>query len=94
VGAFAPLAHSCGGGKGDNTWGERGSAHRQAAYERGDARHRGTGVRRGDDRECGGRHAGHGRNVRRAPDEEEARILHPELGDRSPIRHIFKMSDS
>jgi hypothetical protein len=30
--------------------GERGSAYRQPAYERGDARHGGAGVRRWDDR--------------------------------------------
>jgi hypothetical protein len=49
VGAFAPLAQSRGGSRGDSAWGGRGSAHLQAAYERGNACRGGTGARRGDD---------------------------------------------
>jgi hypothetical protein len=50
-------------------------------------------ARHGDDWGCGGGHAG-GHNVHRAPEEEEAGILHPEVGDRSPVRRIFDMSES
>jgi hypothetical protein len=94
VGAFAPLAQSRKGGRRDSAWGGRGSARRQAAYERGDARRGGAGARRGEDWGCGGGHAGRGPNVRLAPEEEEAGILHPEVGDCSPIRLIFEMSES
>jgi hypothetical protein len=48
VGAFAPLAQSRGGGGRDGAWGGRGSACRQASYERGDACRRGAGARRAD----------------------------------------------
>jgi hypothetical protein len=82
VGARAPLAQSRGGGRGDSARGGRGSTRRQAAYERG-------GARREDDWRCGGGHVG-----RRAPEEEEAGLLHPEVGDRSPILRIFEMSGS
>jgi hypothetical protein len=44
VGAFAPLAQSRGGGRGDDAWSGRGSVRRQAAYERGDVRHGGAGA--------------------------------------------------
>jgi hypothetical protein len=90
VGAFAPLAQSRGGGRGDSAWGGRGSARLQAAYERGDVRHRGADARRGDDWGRGRGHAGGSHNVRRAPEEEEAGILHPEVGDRSPIAASFR----
>jgi hypothetical protein len=94
VGAFAPLDQSREGGKGDSAWGGRESARRQAAYERGDARRGGSDARHGDDWGCGGGHAGRGHNVRQAPEEEEAGILHPKVGDRSPIRRTVEMSES
>jgi hypothetical protein len=90
VGAFAPLAQSRGGGRGDDAWGERGSTRRQAAYERGDAHRGGAGARPWDDWGRGGGHAGGGYSARRAPEEEEAGILHPEVGDRSPIAASFR----
>jgi hypothetical protein len=62
----------------------RGSARRQAAYERGGTCRGGAGARRWDDRGCGGGH-----NVRRAPEEEETGIFHPEVGDRSPTRRVI-----
>jgi hypothetical protein len=43
-GSLRPLTQSCGGGKGDSAWGGRGSARRQAAYERGDACRGGAGA--------------------------------------------------
>jgi hypothetical protein len=73
--------------------GGRGSARRQAAYKRGDARHGGASARRGVDWGQGGCHIGGGHNVRRAPEEEEAGILHPEVGDRCPTRRVFEMSE-
>jgi hypothetical protein len=45
-GSLRPLAQSRGGGRGDSSWGERGSARHQAAHERGDAHRRGTGAPR------------------------------------------------
>jgi hypothetical protein len=36
-GSLHPPRQSRGGGRGDSAWGRRGSTHRQAAYERGDA---------------------------------------------------------
>jgi hypothetical protein len=77
-GSLHPLAQSRGGGGRDGAWGGRRSARRQATYERGDAR-------RGDGRGCGGSHTGGGDNVHRAPEEEEARIFHPEVGDYFPL---------
>jgi hypothetical protein len=68
VGAFAPLAQSSGGGGRDGAWGGRGRDRRQAAYERGDARH-------GDGWGRGGGHTGGGYSARRAPEEEEAGLL-------------------
>jgi hypothetical protein len=88
-----PLAQSRGGGRGHSTRGGRGNARRQAAYKRGDARRRGVGARRLDNRGCSSGHAGGGHNVRRAPDEEETGILHPEVGDRCPTRRIFETSE-
>jgi hypothetical protein len=90
VGAFAPLAQSRGGGRGDDARGGRGSTRHQATYERGDARRGGARARRWDDWGCSGGYAGGGDNVRRAPEEEETRIFHPEVGDRSPIAASFR----
>jgi hypothetical protein len=90
VGAFAPLSQSRGGGRGDDAWGGRGSARHQAAYERGDARRRGAGACRWDDWGRGGGHAGGGYSARQALEEEEAGLLHPELGDRSLISVFFR----
>jgi hypothetical protein len=81
---------SRGGGERDSAWGGRGSARRQAAYERGDTRRGGASGRRGDGWGCGGRHAGGDNNVRRAPEEEETRVLHAEVGDCSPIAASFR----
>jgi hypothetical protein len=90
VGAFALLAQSRGGGGGDSAWGGRGSARRQAAFERGNARRRGAGARRWDNWGCSGGHAGGGIYVRRAPEEEETRTFHPEVGDRSSVVASFR----
>jgi hypothetical protein len=79
-----PFAQSRGGGEGDDAWGGHRSAHCQATYERGDARCRNASVRRGDGRGCGGGHAGGGDNVRRAPEEKEKGIFHPEVSGRFP----------
>jgi hypothetical protein len=87
------LTQSRGGGRGDSSWGGRGSARRQAAYERGDTRRGGASTCCWDDRGCSSGHAGGGRNVRRAPEEEETGILHPEVGDRCPTHRIFEMSE-
>jgi hypothetical protein len=92
-GSLRPLAQSRGGGRGDNAWGGRESARHQAAYKRGDARLGGADAHRGVDWGWGGGHAGGGHNVRRAPEEEEAGILHPEVGDRCPTRRVFEMSE-
>jgi hypothetical protein len=83
VGAFAPLAQSRGGGGRDSAWGGRRSARRQATYEIGDAR-------RGDSWGCGGGHAGGSNNVCRAPEEEETRVFHPEVGDCFLISASFR----
>jgi hypothetical protein len=89
-GSLHPLAQSRGGGGGDSAWCGcgRGSACRQATYERGDARRGGAGAcrggagaRRGDGWGCGDGHTGGGNNVRRATEEMEARVFHPEVGD-------------
>jgi hypothetical protein len=40
---------------------------------------------------CGDGHTGSGNNVCRAPEEEETRFFHPEVGDRSPIAASFKL---
>jgi hypothetical protein len=90
VGAFAPLAQSRGGGRGDDARGGRGSARRQAAYERGRACRGGTGARYWDDWGRGGGRTGGGYTARRAPEEEEAGILHPEVGDRSRTAASFR----
>jgi hypothetical protein len=90
VGAFAPLAQSRGSGGGDDAWGGRGSARHQATFERGNAHRGGAGARYWDDWGRGGGHAGGGYNARGAPEEEEAGILHPEVGDRSPIAMSFR----
>jgi hypothetical protein len=34
---------------------------------------------------CGGGHTGGGDHVRRAPEEKEARVFHPEVGDYFPL---------
>jgi hypothetical protein len=80
-GSLRPLAQSRGGGGRDSAWGGRGNARRQAAYERGATRRGGAGARRWDDWGRGGGHASGGHSVRRAPEEDEAGILHPEVGD-------------
>jgi hypothetical protein len=84
VGAFAPLAQSRGGGGRDGAWGGCGSARRQETYERGDARRGGIGTHHGDGWGRGGGHAGGGYNARRAPEEEETGVFHPEVGDCFP----------
>jgi hypothetical protein len=89
VGAFAPLAQSCGGGGRDGAWGGRESGRRQASYERGDTRRGGSGARRRDDWGCGGGHTSGGNNVRRAPEDKETRVFHPEVGDCFPLVASF-----
>jgi hypothetical protein len=53
----------------------------------------GAGARRGDVRGCGNGHTGGGHNVRRALEEEEAGILHPEVGGCCTTRRIFETSE-
>jgi hypothetical protein len=89
VGAFTPLAQSRGGGRRDDAWGVRRSACHQATYEGGDACRGGAGAHRGDGRGCGGGHTGGGDNVRRAPEEKEARVFHPEVGDCFPSTAVL-----
>jgi hypothetical protein len=79
-----PLAQSCGSGGGDGAWGGRRSACRQATYGRGDAHRGGAGARRGDGWGCDGGHIGGDNNVRRAPEEKEKGVFHPEVGDCFP----------
>jgi hypothetical protein len=90
VGGFTSLAQSRGSGGRDSAWGGRGSARCQVAYERGDARREGACARHGDGWGCNGGHTGGDNNVRRAPEEEETRVLHPEVGDCSPIAASFR----
>jgi hypothetical protein len=47
-------------------------------------------VRRGNGWGRGGGHAGGGYNARRAPEEEETRVFHPEVGDCFPSTAFFK----
>jgi hypothetical protein len=89
-GSLRPLAQGRGGGRRDSAWGGRGSVRHQAAHERGDARRGGTGAHRGGDWGCGGGHVGRGHNACRAPEEEEAGLLHPQVSDRSPRHHVFE----
>jgi hypothetical protein len=89
-GSLRPLAQSCGGGGRDSAWGGCGSARRQAAYEGGNTRRRGTGACRGDGWGCGGNHAGGGNNIYRASEEEKTRVFHPEVGDCFPIAASFR----
>jgi hypothetical protein len=89
VGAFTPLAQSCGGGGGDGAWGGRRGACRQAAHERGGVHRRGAGARRCDGGGRGDRNTGGGNNVRQVPEEKEARIFHPEVGDYFPLIVFF-----
>jgi hypothetical protein len=74
---FAPLAQGRGGGGGDGAWGGRESARRLAANKRGDAR-------RGDGRGRGGGCTDGGNDIRRAPEEKEKAIFHPEVSGRFP----------
>jgi hypothetical protein len=67
---------------------------RPAAYERGDTHRGGAGARCWDDWGRGGGHASGGYSTRRATEEEEAGILHPEVGDRSPIAMSFRSARS
>jgi hypothetical protein len=80
-GSLHPLTQSPVGGGGDGAWGGCRSACRQATYGRGDARRGGAGACCGDGWGCGDGHTGGGNNVRRAPEEKEARFFHPEVGD-------------
>jgi hypothetical protein len=68
------------------------SARHQATYEGGDAHSGGAGARRGDGWGCGGGHTGGGDNVRRAPEEKEARIFLPEVGDYFPLIALFRLA--
>jgi hypothetical protein len=79
-----PLAQSRGGGGRDDAWGGRRSACRQATYERGDAHRGGTGAHREDGWGCGGGRTGGGYSIRRAPEEKETRVFHPEVGNFFP----------
>jgi hypothetical protein len=46
-------------------------------------------MRRGDGWGCGGGHTGGGDDVRRAPEEKEARVFHHEVGDYFPLIALF-----
>jgi hypothetical protein len=81
-GSLRPLAQSRGGGGGNDAWGGRRSDCLQATHGRGNAR-------RGDDWGCSGCRTGGGNNVRRAPEEKEARVFHPEVGDYFPLIVFF-----
>jgi hypothetical protein len=83
-GSLHPLAQSRGGGGRDGAWGGRKSTRRQATYEGGDVRRGGAGTRHRDGQGSGGGHTGGADNVRRAPEEKEARVFHPEVGDCFP----------
>jgi hypothetical protein len=72
-----PLTKSLGGGRRASAWGERESARRQAVRERGGTRRRGGWW-------CGSGDVSCGHNARRIPKEEEAGLLHPEVGNCSP----------
>jgi hypothetical protein len=87
-----PLAQSRGGGERDGAWGGRRSARRRATYKGGNARRGGAGARRGDGRGCGSGHTGGGDNVRRAPEEKEARVFLPEVGDYFPLIALFRLA--
>jgi hypothetical protein len=89
-GSLRPLAQSRGGGGRDGAWGGCGSARRQESYERGDARRGGADARRGDGWGRGGGHASGGYSARRAPEEEETRVFHPEVGDCFPSAAFFR----
>jgi hypothetical protein len=39
---------------------------------------------------CRGGNVGCSHDVRRAPKEEDVRLLHPEVSDHSPKRHVFE----
>jgi hypothetical protein len=81
VGSCTPHTESCGGGA--SAWGGRGSARHQVVYRRGGARRGGAGARRGGVWERGSGDAGRHHSARRALEEDEAGLLHLEVGNRS-----------
>jgi hypothetical protein len=89
-GSLHPPTESRGGGGGASAGGRRGSAHRRAIYGRGGACRRGAGARRGGVWDCDDGDVGRGLNARRALEEEEAGLFHPELGHRSSRHPIFE----
>jgi hypothetical protein len=91
VGAFTPFAQSREGGGGDDTWGGRRGARHQATYKGGDARHGGAGARHRNDRGCGGGHTAGDNDVRRAPEEKEKGIFHPEVSNCFPSSAFFRL---
>jgi hypothetical protein len=97
VGACAPLTESRGGSRGANAWGGRGSARCRAVYGRGGrcsrgavTRRGGAPARRGGVRGCDGGDVRRGHSSRRTLEEEEARLLHPEVGSRSSRSPILE----
>jgi hypothetical protein len=89
-GGLRPLTKSRRGGRGTSAWGGRGSARRQAVYERGGVHRRGAGARHGGIQEhCSG-DVGHHHSVRRALEEEEAWLLHLEVSSRFSRRSDFE----
>jgi hypothetical protein len=82
VGACAPHTKSRGGGRGTSAWGGHGSARHQAVYERGGARREGADMHHRGVRECCSGNTDCHHSVRRALEEEEARLLHLEVSSR------------
>jgi hypothetical protein len=93
AGSPRPLTESRGGGRGASVWGGRGSACRQAVHGRGGTRREGAGVRRGGVWECDGGDVGRGHSARRALEEEEAGLLHLEVGNRSSRRTVLERQE-
>jgi hypothetical protein len=89
-GSLRPPRQSRGGDGRDGAWGGRGSTSRRASYGRGDARRGGAGARGRDDWGRSGGCAGGGYSACCAPEEEETRVFHPEVGDCFPLAASFR----
>jgi hypothetical protein len=85
-GSMHPLVESRGGSRGASDWGGRGSTHHRAVHGRG-------GAHRGGAWQCDGGDAGHSHSARRALEEEEAGLLHLEVGHRSYRRPVLERQE-